>query len=214
MDEYIAYVSQGDHLNSPKRMRTPSFQSQQSSPRHRLRHRTFSRVSIDSSSPQTADGPQILAPTPRRHLLETSESQRWLKTPPFSPISSRAPSPMFPHFGHAPFTQNVDEPRGRHLSFNSLAELDKVQEMDAPRVTVEQKVPPPVAEGGMGMGKRWIRWMHKQGMKQWVIPWVILASGCAKWCIGLGSYSGRFCCSFPSNSAYDQFRTGYATHVR
>jgi alpha-1,3-glucosyltransferase len=191
MDEYIAYVSQGGHSNSPRRTRTPSFQSQPSSPRQRLRHRTFSRVSIDSPSSQTPDRPQILAPTPRWHLLETSERQHWLKTPPFSPLSSRAQSPMF---GHAPFTQNDDEPRGRHLSFNSLAELDKAhrQEVDAPPVNIEQKVPPSVLESEMGMGKRWIRWMHKQGMKQWVIPWVILASGCTKWCIGLGSYSGRF----------------------
>ena len=40
------------------------------------------------------------------------------------------------------------------------------------------------------MGRRWIRWMHKRGIKEWVIPGVIAASTLVKFLIGLGSYSG------------------------
>lgn len=42
-----------------------------------------------------------------------------------------------------------------------------------------------------GLGKRWVRWMHKQGMKYLVIPSTVLASVWVKWIVGLGSYSGQ-----------------------
>ena len=42
-----------------------------------------------------------------------------------------------------------------------------------------------------GFAKRWIRWMHKEGMKQWILPCVLLATMWIKWAIGLGSYSGK-----------------------
>ncbi|KXN88065.1 putative dolichyl pyrophosphate Man9GlcNAc2 alpha-1,3-glucosyltransferase [Leucoagaricus sp. SymC.cos] len=42
-----------------------------------------------------------------------------------------------------------------------------------------------------GTGKAWIRWMHKRGIKAWVIPLLLLMSTLFKFCIGLGSYSGR-----------------------
>ncbi|KAH9936376.1 ALG6, ALG8 glycosyltransferase family-domain-containing protein [Fomitopsis serialis] len=41
------------------------------------------------------------------------------------------------------------------------------------------------------MGRRWVRWMHKQGLKRWVVPCAVLASVWVKWSIGLGSYSGQ-----------------------
>ena len=40
------------------------------------------------------------------------------------------------------------------------------------------------------MGRRWIRWLHKKAMKQWVVPGIIAASTLVKLAIGLGSYSG------------------------
>ncbi|KAF8158135.1 ALG6, ALG8 glycosyltransferase family-domain-containing protein [Crassisporium funariophilum] len=43
----------------------------------------------------------------------------------------------------------------------------------------------------MGMGRRWIRWLHKGGMKAWVVPGIIGASTLVKFAIGLGSYSGQ-----------------------
>jgi hypothetical protein len=48
-----------------------------------------------------------------------------------------------------------------------------------------------------GMGKAWIRWMHKRGIKSWIVPLLVLVSTLLKFCIGLGSYSGM-CRSFTS----------------
>lgn len=42
-------------------------------------------------------------------------------------------------------------------------------------------------------GRRWIRWMHKCGIKQWIVPGIIAASTLVKVAIGLGSYSGVHC---------------------
>ena len=61
----------------------------------------------------------------------------------------------------------------------------------------------PSASGGVARGKppepeepamvrRWIRWMHKRGIKQWVVPLILLASALVKFAIGLGTYSGMF----------------------
>jgi len=47
------------------------------------------------------------------------------------------------------------------------------------------------------MGKAWIRWMHKRGIKVWVLPLLVLISALLKFCIGLGTYSGI---SFASSS--------------
>ncbi|KAF8967145.1 glucosyltransferase [Flammula alnicola] len=41
------------------------------------------------------------------------------------------------------------------------------------------------------MARRWIRWMHKRGFKQWVVPGIIAVSTLVKLAIGLGSYSGQ-----------------------
>lgn len=65
------------------------------------------------------------------------------------------------------------------------------------------------------MGKRWVRWMHKNGMKSWVAPAAIGASIWVKWCIGLGSYSGqRPIIKFLEHIVNGILRTGYAAHVR
>lgn len=42
-----------------------------------------------------------------------------------------------------------------------------------------------------GLGRRWLRWMHKNGLKHWVVPCTLLASAAVRWCIGMGSYSGE-----------------------
>jgi hypothetical protein len=48
----------------------------------------------------------------------------------------------------------------------------------------------PHEAGGASMGRRWIRWMHKRSMKEWVVPGVIATLTLVKFAIGLGSYSG------------------------
>ena len=42
----------------------------------------------------------------------------------------------------------------------------------------------------LGFGRRWLRWMHKNGVRHWVVPCTLIASALVRWCIGLGSYSG------------------------
>jgi alpha-1,3-glucosyltransferase len=41
-----------------------------------------------------------------------------------------------------------------------------------------------------GMGRAWIRWMHKRGARDWVVPSLVFTSTLVKFCISLGSYSG------------------------
>jgi hypothetical protein len=40
------------------------------------------------------------------------------------------------------------------------------------------------------MGRAWIRWMHKRGLKSYIVSVLVLASVLVKFGIGLGSYSG------------------------
>lgn len=47
------------------------------------------------------------------------------------------------------------------------------------------------SSGEKAMGRRWIRWMQKRGIEDWVLPGAIITSVLIKWCIGLGSYSGE-----------------------
>ncbi|EMD39848.1 glycosyltransferase family 57 protein [Gelatoporia subvermispora B] len=86
-------------------------------------------------------------------------------------------------------------PSGQRLkasnSFRSLYD----QEQTNPRrssIMFPQRAQPPVGprdEGGMG--KRWVRWMHKQGLKRFVVLSSVLAAVWVKWAVGLGSYSGQ-----------------------
>jgi alpha-1,3-glucosyltransferase len=48
----------------------------------------------------------------------------------------------------------------------------------------------PSLELEQGLGRRWLRWMHKNGVKHWVVPCTLTASALVRWSIGLGSYSG------------------------
>ena len=43
----------------------------------------------------------------------------------------------------------------------------------------------------MGMGRRWIGWMHRHGMRDWILLCAVIGSAWVKWCVGLGSYSGQ-----------------------
>ncbi|TDL22242.1 hypothetical protein BD410DRAFT_272741 [Rickenella mellea] len=137
---------------------------------------------------------EIHSPIPRRHLLLQTDTKHWLKPPPLSPSSSRAVSPLSTPQTNS-FTTLPKIPkksrRGSALSFSSLKEFeDRTQERRASLrpSTINTTTDDDEREGGAG--KRWIRWMHKHGMKHWVVPCTILASVCVKWSTGLGSYSG------------------------
>ena len=36
-----------------------------------------------------------------------------------------------------------------------------------------------------------MKWMHKEGVKSWIFPCVLLTATWIKWATALGSYSGR-----------------------
>ena len=121
----------------------------------------------------------ILSPIPRRHHhLQAHESRHWLSTPPLSPVSTRADSPVSAR-GLSPRAI-----RQSTLSFSSLSAPDIARlRASQTHVTHEKKT-------DEGMARRWVRWMHKHNVKQWVLPCTVLAVTLVKWCIGLGSYSG------------------------
>ncbi|KAI0365736.1 hypothetical protein BV20DRAFT_972820 [Pilatotrama ljubarskyi] len=149
-----------------------------------LRHRP-SAVSIRSDVSDT-DRSEIVAPVPRRHhILQTSESRHWLGTPPLSP-HSRSTSPL---------STTAASPSRRKLnstlSFSSLGVQDSRRGALAshPSITFHaQQERKPEDEG---MAKRLVRWMHRENMKSWVAPCLILVSVWVKWAVGLGSYSGQ-----------------------
>jgi alpha-1,3-glucosyltransferase len=113
---------------------------------------------------------EIHAPVPRRHHLLQTESQKWLYTPSISPGSSRPVSPTVAH-----------DRLSRHpqLSFSALLEEPTSQK----RVVDEQR----------GWARKWVRWMHRNGMRGWVIPVSMVAAAWVKWLVGLGGYSGWSC---------------------
>ena len=160
------------------RLRTTSMRSTQSTPH--LYH------DANPVSPES-DQPQIIAPTPRRHLLENSESQRWLRTPPHSASSSRPVSPTSQDFNlpSPSFPRRRDS--DRHLSFSSLNE--RFPPVKAGELSQNARGKESYEEGA-SMAKRWIRWMHAKGLKHWVVPAAIIVSTWIKWCISLGPYSG------------------------
>ncbi|KAH0832368.1 glycosyltransferase family 57 protein [Lanmaoa asiatica] len=128
---------------------------------------------------------EIVSPVPRRHLLHTSESLSWLKAATFSDVDSqpRCISPL----SAASSTPSVfHSSSSRRLSFSVLLEQERQARATALRRTQNEDA---VYQGAV---RRWVRWMHKHGMKPWVIPCAITASTYVKWCIGLGSYSGMF----------------------
>lgn len=165
-----------------------------------------------NSSVSQNDVPVILAPTPRRHLIESSASQHWLNTPPLSPLSTtRALSPQTFAFPPSGSNASISSSHGqghtytarRRLSSHSrsfssvmlenemqLGASGSTSSLHASSGSVTRGKPPEPEEPAMV--RRWVRWMHKRGIKQWVVPAILAASTLVKFTIGLGSYSGVF----------------------
>ncbi|KDQ62345.1 glycosyltransferase family 57 protein [Jaapia argillacea MUCL 33604] len=179
-----------------------------------LRHR-FSTQSMNSYA--DSETSEIHAPIPRRHHIQTTETRHWLRSSSHSPgpSSSRDLSPLstpnhrslsplrhesfsahqqafpasssstsfpspLPHLHHHTrhdSTSSHNQLR-HHLSFSALVELEKEKEKER-------------VEEMSGMGRRWLKWMHRNGMKEWVLGAVIGGSMWVKWCVSLGSYSGQ-----------------------
>ena len=127
--------------------------------------------------------PVILAPIPRRHLLESSASQHWMNAPQAFPQSASSSTTHFRRrltnrrsFG-APLEGELQQARHSSPSahHNASRASGKTHESEE-----------------TAMGRRWIRWMHKRAIKQWVVPGIVAASTLIKFAIGLGSYSGGY----------------------
>ncbi|KAJ3864801.1 glycosyltransferase family 57 protein [Lentinula novae-zelandiae] len=128
---------------------------------------------------QQSPSSEIIAPTPRRHLLESNASHSWLHTPPLSPVSSR---------GISPTSTRATSPHS-HLTrgTNGQQSFGSIMELGAPKLTIVK-----VAHTSeSGMGRRWIRWSHKRGMRSSLIALIFLACVFLKLSLGLGSYSGE-----------------------
>ncbi|KAJ7095852.1 glycosyltransferase family 57 protein [Mycena belliarum] len=155
---------------SPHRVRTISVNSMRSIP---------AIAALRSHSEY--ERPEILAPTPRqavvgnRHLLENSATWVNLRHSD-SPESSRAVSPTSP---------------GRRFSSLSGHPVRFPTTLSSLQETEHAAGAPPDRGPEQAMARRWIRWMHKRGMKGWVVPSALLASTCVKVCVSLGSYSGE-----------------------
>ena len=148
--------------------------------------------------------PEIVAPVPLRHhaLQPELTPDAWMRTP--SPSSSRAISPATPIRGS--FLRGSRK-NHRFPSFSSVMD-GRVGK--GPEVPLQEQ----------GFGRRWLRWMHKNGVKHWVVPCTLLASVLVRWCIGLGSYSGtltKIACRGGSGlclTSHPHCRRGHPSYVR
>ncbi|KAG5648420.1 hypothetical protein DXG03_004994 [Asterophora parasitica] len=181
-------------------------------------HTSISKPSMSSRPlPDPSDRLEIIAPTPRRHLIESSASQHWLRTPPLSPISSRGASPAGSttahHHHHRPRPRSFSSNTAQSgvTSFSALLQRDLLHSQAArpgssgstgssvtPRL--RHQSPPhshshsdTTEAGGTSLGRRFTRFMHKShpSLRSYVVPSSILAALLVKATVGLGGYSGH-----------------------
>ncbi|KAF8895501.1 ALG6, ALG8 glycosyltransferase family-domain-containing protein [Infundibulicybe gibba] len=128
---------------------------------------------------------EILSPRPRRHLLESSASQHWLRSsssspPPFSPGgSSRATSPV-----------STISPTYQRPTFSSLHSLSSPDYTRLRALSLAHAQAHPHARAPPSAGRRFIRYMHKRGLRTYILPVTFLFAFFIKYCVGLGGYSG------------------------
>ena len=109
---------------------------------------------------------EILSPFPRKHHRLQQHASHWLETP--SPGSTRPNSPSSVH--------------SRSRGVSAFTSLYSDEHRSAIRHSVERS----------NLARRWVRWMHKNRMKHWIIPCSVLAAVGVKWATGLGPYSGMW----------------------
>ncbi|KIJ59031.1 glycosyltransferase family 57 protein [Hydnomerulius pinastri MD-312] len=185
-----AHNSEG-HRRQP-RDRTASFNSVPHIKASQLRTSTLrnrgSNASLRSIGSDTEHS-EIISPVPRRHLLQTSESLHWLKVGAFSDVDwqARGVSPV--SAASSTGSNFPSSSASKRLSFSALLEQERVARGIPTSASLRRDQEDDREDHGAG--RRWIRWMHRHGMKSWVVPSAIAASIWVKWCIGLGSYSGQ-----------------------
>ncbi|KAF5369312.1 hypothetical protein D9758_002725 [Tetrapyrgos nigripes] len=139
--------------------------------------------SPDSNNGQSPYTPEILAPTPQRHLLESTVSQSWLRTPPISPVSSRAMSPIS--------TRAVSKSPVQHRSITTVLEQEHGLTRGVPRRHSAESLSSRPKTVESSMARRFVRWTHRQGNRNFTLLWIFFVSVLFKYCVGLGSYSGE-----------------------
>ena len=122
---------------------------------------TLPDVSFSSSDTGTSD---IISPFPRKHQHLQQHASHWLET--VSPGSTRPNSPS--------------SVRSRSKSISTFPSLYTDEHRGSIRHSARRS----------NLGRRWVRWMDKNGMKQWVVLCSVLVAAGVKWATGLGSYSG------------------------
>lgn len=152
-------------------------------------------TSSHRSSP--TEPPEIVSPVPRRHLLHAPESLPWLKAGAFSDADLRIRC-ISPASVASSTTSVFPSTPSKRFSFG-------VQERHARATAIRRSH----SEDASAV-RRWVRWMHKQNMKAWVVPCAIATSTCVKWCIGLGGYSGEYLIHIPHIECH-LMCSGYAT---
>ena len=87
---------------------------------------------------------------------------------------------------------------GASLSFGSLMEHNlRVAQQESQRNAAakekERRKRMASEEGAFadGAGKRWLKWMHQNRMQNLVVPSIVSGTVLVRWCVGLGSYSGK-----------------------
>lgn len=167
----------------------------------------------------------ILAPTPRRHLIDTSQSQHWLVSPgTSSPYSTtfpgspdRSPSPT----AHRKYPESPSTTRHRFAAIYHQQPHGSSQGLRNRQASNASIASTYTAHGGsfmsssssnlhktllrnrklgsqahldatesVSIGRRWIRYMHQRGLRNWVVPSAIAFATLLKLCLGLASYSG------------------------
>ncbi|OAX34579.1 hypothetical protein K503DRAFT_803468, partial [Rhizopogon vinicolor AM-OR11-026] len=162
------------------------------------KHRTSTlraRASITSMKTvgSETDHTEIIAPIPRRHLLQVSQSLHWLRLDAssegewfnrgptsVSPLSASSVGSVFPN----------SRASNRLSSFSALMEHERTTAGASSTLDARALVPVD-DQANHGAARRWVRWMHRHNMKNWVVPSAIAASTLVKWCIGFGTYSGH-----------------------
>ncbi|KAG9019276.1 Glucosyltransferase-like protein [Tulasnella sp. 427] len=138
------------------------------------------------------DYEDIVAPRPRH-----SYSPTWLNN--FDdPDGSQHVQPAVPIRVSSPLNPNAQR-HARKLSIPTFPASPKRQSSlslaSAGAVRVRQDswlTPTSLNDARMeSPARRWVRWMAKTGMRDWVLPISIAAAVWVKWTAGLGGYSGR-----------------------
>ena len=74
------------------------------------------------------------------------------------------------------------------MSFGSLHEREVTK--SRLRKAAQEEERKIEAKESQGAGKRWIKWMHRNRLQDYVTPCMVAGAVCIKWCVGLSGYSG------------------------